>query len=65
MSNPPPVKPDADDRHRAAKALDLRKSGVTYERIAAQLGYSDESGPRKAVDRLLSRIEHEGVLEMR
>lgn len=65
MSNPPPVKPDADDRDRATKALELRKSGATYERIAAELGYSDESGPRKAVDRLLCRIEHEGVAEMR
>lgn len=62
---PPPVKPDADDRDRTAKALELRKSGVTYENIAAELGYRDENRPRKAVDRLLGRIEHRGVNEMR
>lgn len=62
---PKPDLPEADERQRAVRALDLRTSGMTYAALAAELGYSDESGPRKAVDRLLSRVEHEGVSEMR
>ncbi|MFA4052532.1 helix-turn-helix domain-containing protein [Mycobacteroides chelonae] len=60
-----PDRAEAEERQRAARALDLRTSGMTYAAVAAELGYSDESGPRKAVDRLLSRIEHEGVSELR
>ncbi len=65
MSNPSQNKPDADERQRAAQALELRTSGMTYAAIAAELKYSDESGPRKAVDRLLSRVECEGAEELR
>ncbi|BAX97127.1 hypothetical protein MSTE_01810 [Mycobacteroides stephanolepidis] len=60
-----PDRPEAEERQRAAHALDLRTSGMTYAAVAVELGYSDESGPRKAVDRLLSRIEHEGASELR
>jgi hypothetical protein len=38
---------------------------MTYEAIAAELGYAGEAGPLKAVDRLLSRVEHERAEEMR
>lgn len=65
MSNPSNNKPDADERQRAAQALELRTSGMTYAAVAAALGYSDESGARKAVDRLLSRVECEGAEELR
>ncbi|MDP7720757.1 hypothetical protein [Mycobacterium sp. TY814] len=65
MSDPTQNRPDADERQRAAQALELRTSGLTYAAIAAELKYSDESGPRKAVDRLLSRIECEGAEELR
>jgi len=50
-------KPDADHRVKAEAALALRVDGVEYAVIASKLGYADESGPRKAVDRLLSRRE--------
>ncbi|MHA3021138.1 hypothetical protein ACXPWS_12855 [Mycobacterium sp. BMJ-28] len=60
-----PDQPNADERRRAALALELRTCGMTYGAVAAQLGYADESGARKAVDRLLSRIEHGGVTELR
>lgn len=65
MSNPSQNKPDADERQRAARALELRTSGMTYAAVAADLDYSDESGARKAVDRLLSRVEYEGAEELR
>lgn len=60
-----PIKPDADDRVRASKALDRRLAGQTYADIAAELGYASEAGPRNAVDRLLKRVEAEGVTELR
>src|SRR5260370_34801234 len=65
LSDPSQNKPDADERQRAAQALELRTSGMTYAAVAAALGYSDESGARKAVDRLLSRVECEGAEELR
>jgi hypothetical protein len=37
------------------KALELRARGLTYDRIAEELGYSDRSGGRKAVERALAR----------
>ncbi|WP_152528509.1 hypothetical protein [Gordonia amicalis] len=55
----------ADERARAAEALALRRSGMRYDEISARLGYRDESGPRKAVNRLLDRTEAEGVAELR
>lgn len=64
MSNPRHNKP-AGERERARRAVELRIAGHPYQAIAAELGYRDESGARKAVDRLLSRIAHEGVAELR
>lgn len=54
-----------DERARALKALDLRIEGKTWTQIADTLGYADESGARKATARLLNRIEHEKVVELR
>ena len=55
----------ADARDRAIKALELRLAGAEYRTIASVLGYRDESGVRKAVDRLLTRREYEGVAKLR
>ncbi|AFA74241.1 hypothetical protein GPOL_c32270 [Gordonia polyisoprenivorans VH2] len=57
--------PQPDERDRASTALALRIEGQPYRVIAEHLGYRDESGARKAVDRLLTRIEHERVDELR
>jgi hypothetical protein len=57
--------PDTRDRTRAAEALRLRQSGMTWEAIAARLKYRNPSGPRMAVERLLSRVEHEGAAQLR
>src|SRR5215218_3681672 len=61
----PKHKPDTRDRVRAEEALLLRLSGLTWEQIAARLGYRSPNGPRMAVERLLSRIEHQGAAQLR
>ncbi len=45
--------------------MQLRTAGATYHSIAESLEYADESGARKAVNRLLSRTEHDAVGELR
>lgn len=65
MSNPSRKKPDADERHRALKAMELRVQGHPYAQIAAALDYADESGARHAVSRLLARREADSVDELR
>ncbi len=58
--------PDADERSKAIEAVNLRRSGLTYREISEQTGYwTDESGARHAVNRLLARHETEGVAELR
>ena len=61
----PIAKPDADDRIKAEEAVKLRVAGMQYGAIAERLGYRDESGPRKAVDKLLTRVDYEQVAELR
>lgn len=65
MSNPQ-NHADAVERAKAVEAVALRRSGLTYREIAVQTGYwTDESGARHAVTRLLARQETEGVAELR
>lgn len=47
------------------QALELRKAGVTFQQIAAQLGYRDAAGAHKAVTRALDRVPAMGVEELR
>lgn len=54
---PTPDIAQPDERLRQSKALELHLAGKTYAAIAEQLGYADPSGPRKAVDSLLKRVE--------
>ena len=54
-----------DERDRALKAVELRIQGHPYAHIAAELKYSDESGARHAVSRLLARREAESIDELR
>lgn len=54
-----------DERARAAKALDLRQQGRTWQTIANELDYKDRSGAYRAVQRLLDRTEFESVQEYR
>ncbi|MGY4652497.1 hypothetical protein [Mycobacterium sp. URHB0021] len=54
-----------DERQRAMRAVELRVQGQTYVQIALALDYSDESGARHAVSRLLARREAESIDELR
>lgn len=53
----------AADKQR--QALELRKAGVTYARIAEQLGYRSPSGAHKAVELALKSVLSEPAEEVR
>jgi hypothetical protein len=44
------------EAERVAKAVDLRKKRLPYRVIAAECGYAEESGARKAVERALTAL---------
>lgn len=48
-----------------AVAAGLRASGTSYKVIAAKLGYANESGAHKAVQRALASVPVEDVTELR
>ena len=53
---------------RIAKAVEMRKAGATYTLIATQLGYADESGAFRAVNRALQALNdklEEDLTEMK
>lgn len=50
---------------RAAKALQLRTLGLTYEAVAQQCGYRDRGGAYHAVQRELRRMIQEPADEVR
>lgn len=45
------------DRVRAQRCLDMKLQGSTWISIAETEGYADESGARRAVERLLDRVD--------
>lgn len=50
---------------KQAKALELRKAGWTYEAIASAVGYSGNTGARKAVESALKKTIQEPADEVR
>lgn len=52
-------------KEKQRKALEMRKAGMPYQVIAEQLGYSDQSGARKAVLKAFGDIVQEPALEVR
>lgn len=54
---------DANDRQ--IRALELRKSGVSYEDIARELGYRGRDGAHRAVSAALKRTLQEPADELR
>lgn len=52
-------------RERERRALELRKAGVSYERIAAEVGYRDHTGAAKAVKRAMDRLPKEASEDLR
>lgn len=51
-------------KERHAKALELRKAGLSYPKIAAQLGYNDGAAAQKVVARELQAITAEPAMEL-
>jgi len=62
---PHDAKRTAEAHERQLKALNLRKSGLGYEKIAQQLGYADHSGAYRAVMAVLERREREPAERVR
>lgn len=56
---------DVNAAVRVIDAIKYRQAGWTYERIAAQCGYGDESSCRKAVQRELDRVIVQEIQEWR
>ncbi len=56
---------DANAAKRAVMALELRTSGMSYEQIARECGYSDRSAAHRAVQRELQRVVVKNVEELR
>ncbi len=52
-------------RERQGKALELRKAGVTFERIATQLDYRSRQAAKSAVDAAMQRIIQEPAESLR
>jgi len=49
---------------RDAKACRLRTLGMSYDQIAAELGFRDRSGARRAVQRALTAVVREDAAEL-
>ena len=56
---------DVNAAQRAALAVKLRTSKLTYDQIARQCGYSDRASARKAIMRELERVVVTNVDELR
>ncbi len=57
--------PSADLIVRERRALELRRAGVELDLIARELGYTNASGPYKAIQRALRRTLQEPADELR
>ena len=55
----------ATELARGARLLRLRAARMTYEQIAAEMGYADKAAARNALIRALQRHEAENVTELR
>ena len=58
-------KVDPEQSERQRQAVELRKAGLSYDRIAERCGYSNRSGAWKAVKAVLERQETDAATEMR
>ena len=55
--------PDTAERYR--RVVDLKKAGLTYDQIAAEVGYADRSGAKHALDAALERWGTDSVGSLR
>lgn len=60
-----PTPLNAAQAEKQRKALQLRIAGATFAEIAAQLGYADESGAYRLVDRALIETQRPPAEELR
>ncbi|WFR71420.1 hypothetical protein P9209_20870 [Prescottella defluvii] len=66
MSRPgPAATAQLDERLRQQRCLELRLQGKTLQEIADAEGYADRSGPHRAIQSLLGRVETEKVSDYR
>lgn len=55
----PALSPDTAERYR--RVVNLRAAGLTFDRIASELGYASRSGAKEAYDRALELYGREEV----
>ena len=65
IENPVPLKNKMAVGEKTRRAMALKLAGASYTAIAQQLGYSDASGARKAVQRGMKASEQENSSELR
>ena len=65
MPQKPPHRKDVNAAERARMALDLRKSGASYDAIARQCGYANRSGAYQAIQRELQRTMQQPADDLR
>lgn len=53
-----------ENRQRAEQALELRKAGVAYQKIADTLGYSSAGAAKNSVDNLMKKMEFEAAKDV-
>jgi hypothetical protein len=53
-----------ENRQRAEQALELRKAGVAYQKIADSLGYSSAGAAKNSVDNLMKKQEFEAAKDV-
>lgn len=63
--NTKPTTRDVNAAQRAALALSLRASKMSYEQIAVQVGYADRGTAHRAVQREMQRVVVANVDELR
>ena len=57
--------PEPEQLDRELKVLELRRAGLTWQRIAVQVGYADHSGAYLAYKRALKRVIQQPAEELR
>lgn len=59
----PALTPDQAERY--ARVLDLRRAGLTFDQIAAEVGYAGRQGAKEAYDAAIRRMGRETADDLR
>ena len=65
INNPVPLSRSMSSAEKTRRALALKLAGASYAQIATQIGYSDASGARKAVQRGMKSSLQENSSELK